>query len=342
MLPSCMPEANKRQVSSPSGTSQDQIAAQSERITRLETELHEVRLLFTSQLKRIEEAAATGALANNQRYPQQNATPPQQVVIMPPNPVVTHRWDQKPQQQQTPPQNPQYPHTPQRYASSNGSYTIQAGDTLSEIAEANGISLSSLMTSNPGINPLRLRLGQSLVIPQGSYATAGTHQGSRGRNYTVQAGDTLSEIAESHGIRLTELLAHNPGLDPRRLRIGKSVQIPSVSIQQPRPLSQPEYREPSTRYASPHLNTLQTQVAPQTSPAQVPPTQPAQSAYPTVQQGLPTQKILVRFPYDRTFGEIAKEVGVDLSTLQYLNNCSQSANSRVPANSTIFIPDPSE
>jgi N-acetyl-anhydromuramyl-L-alanine amidase AmpD len=44
--------------------------------------------------------------------------------------------------------------------------------------------------------------------------------------YTVKRGDTLWEIAEDRaGITVKELLVMNPGLDPRRLRIGQEIKI---------------------------------------------------------------------------------------------------------------------
>ena len=44
--------------------------------------------------------------------------------------------------------------------------------------------------------------------------------------YSIQSGDTLSKIASQFGISLSQLLAANPGVDPRRLRIGQRIVIP--------------------------------------------------------------------------------------------------------------------
>lgn len=46
-------------------------------------------------------------------------------------------------------------------------------------------------------------------------------------NYTIQSGDTLSSIASQAGVKLQSLLNANPGIDPRRLRIGQAITIPS-------------------------------------------------------------------------------------------------------------------
>ena len=44
--------------------------------------------------------------------------------------------------------------------------------------------------------------------------------------YTIKAGDTLDAIARRHGITVRALQEENPGLDPRRLIPGRSIQLP--------------------------------------------------------------------------------------------------------------------
>jgi tetratricopeptide (TPR) repeat protein len=46
------------------------------------------------------------------------------------------------------------------------------------------------------------------------------------RTYIVVAGDTAIHIARRYGISLDALLAANPGLEPRRLRVGQVLSIP--------------------------------------------------------------------------------------------------------------------
>jgi tetratricopeptide (TPR) repeat protein len=48
----------------------------------------------------------------------------------------------------------------------------------------------------------------------------------RPRTHTIVAGDTLAAIARKSGVNLNVLLAANPGLDPKKLRIGQAVNIP--------------------------------------------------------------------------------------------------------------------
>lgn len=47
------------------------------------------------------------------------------------------------------------------------------------------------------------------------------------RSYVVRAGDTLTSIAKNHGVKLESLMAVNPNLDARRMKVGQTVRIPS-------------------------------------------------------------------------------------------------------------------
>jgi LysM repeat protein len=47
------------------------------------------------------------------------------------------------------------------------------------------------------------------------------------RTHSVKAGETAGLIARMYGVRVDALLAANPRVDPRRLRVGQSLSIPS-------------------------------------------------------------------------------------------------------------------
>jgi LysM repeat protein len=327
MLPACMPQVTADNPPAGENPSDDRLKTQSERITRLETELHEMRLLFTNQLRRIEEVAAQSSQRQNSSTSQsQQAQQPQQVVIMPQTPVVTHRWDQDstdsaPSQQQS--------------ASTESTYRIQSGDTLSEIAEQYQVALSSLLNANSGIDPRRIQPGQTISIPATSpNGTNSRPRESRG-TYTVQSGDTLSEIAENHQIPLQSLLSNNPGLDPKRLRIGKTLNIPAAA-----PASH-SVAHRQTYFSSPPADAIQRNVVPP------PPTSgeaaPANSTNsPAAPSNAPSKKVLVRIPYNKSLEEIAQECGTDVETLNRLNHSTLSPESRIPANNAIYVPDFSE
>ena len=57
-------------------------------------------------------------------------------------------------------------------------------------------------------------------------ATVNSPQVATSKTYVVRSGDNLKRIAEKHGISLGALEAANPGVEPRRLRVGQSLKIP--------------------------------------------------------------------------------------------------------------------
>jgi len=57
------------------------------------------------------------------------------------------------------------PETPGRTAGSKRTHRVQAGETPMAIARRYNVKLDSLLSANPGLEPKRLRIGQSLVIP---------------------------------------------------------------------------------------------------------------------------------------------------------------------------------
>lgn len=59
-------------------------------------------------------------------------------------------------------------------------------------------------------------------------ATPAPGQATAGTEYTIKAGDIPASIARAHGISLSALMNANPGLEPRKLKIGKKLVIPAA------------------------------------------------------------------------------------------------------------------
>lgn len=79
-------------------------------------------------------------------------------------------------------------------------HVVEAGQTLTSIANQYGVSPELIITVNELPNPDNLVVGQSLAIriPEISH--------------TVQEGDTLSGIAQNYGVTTTRILQNNPAL----------------------------------------------------------------------------------------------------------------------------------
>lgn len=97
-------------------------------------------------------------------------------------------------------------------------YTIQYGDTLSEIAKRFGTTTQTLATLNGITNPNLIYVGQKIQVP-------GTDPGNT-TSYTIQSGDTLSEIAERFGTTTQALTALNGIGNPNLIYAGQVIQIP--------------------------------------------------------------------------------------------------------------------
>ncbi len=96
-------------------------------------------------------------------------------------------------------------------------YVVQPGDTLSEIAERYGTTYQTLAALNNISDPNLIVTGQTIRIPEDS--------GSSARYYTIQAGDTLSEIAEKYGTTVRALMALNGISNPNLIYAGTTIRI---------------------------------------------------------------------------------------------------------------------
>ncbi|MDR1111673.1 MAG: LysM peptidoglycan-binding domain-containing protein [Deltaproteobacteria bacterium] len=128
-------------------------------------------------------------------------------------------------------------------SSSTGEYVVQAGDTLSQIAERHGLRSADLRELN-GLAGDVVRVGQRLRVPvagqtapsqRPAESQASTVAAPAGE-YVVQGGDTLSQIAERHGLRSAELRELN-GLSGDSIRVGQRLRVPGTGRTAPAPPS---------------------------------------------------------------------------------------------------------
>ena len=116
-------------------------------------------------------------------------------------------------------------------------YRIERGDTLARIAQRNGVSQKALTQANPGVQSAKLRVGQSLRIPDGSQVAVAvklTTNAARGNGqppvgdslYTIKSGDTLSKVAQTHGTTMSALRGLNQ-LNSDQLLVGKTLKLPA-------------------------------------------------------------------------------------------------------------------
>ena len=115
-------------------------------------------------------------------------------------------------------------------------YTIKRGDRLYTLAKTHGSTVKAILGANPGIDPWRLRIGASIVIPRNadSLQSAAPSNGggeppSNGKVYSVEKGDTLIRIARRNGITLQALREANE-LRSDTILIGQKLKIPVAEV----------------------------------------------------------------------------------------------------------------
>lgn len=99
----------------------------------------------------------------------------------------------------------------------NSTYIVQAGDTLSGIAQKYGTTYQELARINNIVNPNLIQIGQVIKISEKNSVTD--------RVYIVQSGDTLSKIAKMYNTTVGDLVAKNNISNPNLILIGQKIKI---------------------------------------------------------------------------------------------------------------------
>ncbi|HLD86400.1 MAG TPA: M23 family metallopeptidase [Patescibacteria group bacterium] len=93
-------------------------------------------------------------------------------------------------------------------------YTVEAGDTISGIAERFGLSVNTLLWENRLSSRSIIRIGQKLTILP-----------TDGITYRIGRNDTVAKIAQRYGVAADNILAYNK-ISSTSLTIGQTIVIP--------------------------------------------------------------------------------------------------------------------
>ncbi len=108
-------------------------------------------------------------------------------------------------------------------------HVVKSGDTVAAIAQKYGSTIKDIIQANSLGADGRLSVGQELIIPlagpTGGLGPTATPSGGA-LVYTVQSGDTISDIALKYGSRIDWILSANKMKPTDFLRIGQSLTIP--------------------------------------------------------------------------------------------------------------------
>jgi LysM repeat protein len=256
------------------------------------------------------------------------------------------------------PQIAKKPETQAASTQSVGAYTIRSGDTFSKIARNNGISLNTLMAANKGVNPSRLRVGQTINLPGAVPKTAAiTSAPAKAEvlpdivppskspavaaapvtdttSYTVRKGDSLYKIARENGTTVANILELNQGLNPNRLRIGQSINLLAKSTSS----SVSTKPAPAVAKKAPAKATPASCPVPQKKEvAKKPAPQPAtqQVAYEPKQVKVRTVSVTRQM----TFGEFASAHGSSVEQINEMNGLKLTKSTVLAQGSELYIPN---
>ena len=114
-----------------------------------------------------------------------------------------------------------------------GSVTVTAGDSLSEIAKANGTTAEKLARINGICNVNSIYVGQVILLndPEQEVETDETEESLR--TVIVEAGDSLSKIAKREGVTVDEVMSMNNISDPNLLFVGQKLTISGQASPEP-------------------------------------------------------------------------------------------------------------
>ncbi len=119
---------------------------------------------------------------------------------------------------------------PRDYPPAPGHYKIRRGDTFGAIAQRYKISLHKLMDMNAHLDPKRLRPGTKIRLPKTRRQTTGRRLASAGERpgtHVARRGESLWTIARKYAVSTQELMRRNPGINPKRMRVGTKVRLPA-------------------------------------------------------------------------------------------------------------------
>ena len=114
-------------------------------------------------------------------------------------------------------------------APKEGVHYIKKGETLWSLSQDFGVKLDKLKELNPKVNPSNISVGQKIILKEvPDYKT-----------YTIEKGDTLSQLAIDYDTTVGAIKAANPGINPRGLSVGQEINIETdKKIKQSKPKKQ--------------------------------------------------------------------------------------------------------
>ena len=111
-------------------------------------------------------------------------------------------------------------------------YVVRKGDNLWNIAQKQGVSLTTIAEINNLVNGNNLSIGQKLEIPGIGGGLPETTQTAKPSiiTYTIVKGDTLWTISKRYDVKMTSIILTNQLKEISRLSVGQKLKIPITNM----------------------------------------------------------------------------------------------------------------
>ena len=105
-------------------------------------------------------------------------------------------------------------------------YTVKSGDSMERIARDHGTTASALAKLNGLKEDCIIHPGQKLKVPgKTAVATNQPAPANESRTHTVATGETFYKISTQYGVSVDELIAMNPSVNHKSLRVGQKIKV---------------------------------------------------------------------------------------------------------------------
>ncbi len=238
---------------------------------------------------------------------------------------------------------------------SPGKHVVRFGETLGAIAVSYGIDLNALIIEN-GIFGHIIYPGQVLILP-GTTAEASDPPPASDPvavgveepiipnqvTYVIRRGDTLSELAQAHGITLLTLMRANDIYYPHHIFVGQQLQVPSTTSLRLTVDNVEPFIDNSTSAsdAGPLDNAEEESTAPvEAAPvalAEAEPAAPVEAEVePPAVTGPPPDHFEHTVQFRESLSVIAKHYGVSMEAMMRANGIADA--NRINQGQTLWIP----
>jgi LysM repeat protein len=127
-----------------------------------------------------------------------------------------------------------------RPRAAGGNLTVAPGETLSEIADRHGITVSRLMQLNGLSKADHIEAGQKLVVPSSSRgASPASGFNRKASEHVVRSGESLSQIADGYGVPMQQLIAINRISNPNLVETGTRLRLKPAAAPSVKPAAKP-------------------------------------------------------------------------------------------------------